>query len=169
MGISVSTVTRREFLHRAIISSAVASALLTQLAKQTLAEGGVRVYPETPEDVHRLWVEAFNRGNLYDLMALYEPGAAFVAQPGQIVSGAGAVRKALAGLLAMRPTINLQLRKVIPAGEIAQIISSWTITGTNPDGSPATFNGVTTDVVRRQGDGRWLLVIDNPFGAAAAG
>lgn len=127
------------------------------------------MYPETPEEVHHLWVEAFNGGNLDDLVALYESGAALVPQPGQIVSGATAVREALAGFLTMRPKIDLQLRKVIRAGEIAQIISSWTISGTGPNGSPVTFNGVTTDVVRRQADGRWLVVIDNPYGTAAVG
>lgn len=127
------------------------------------------MYPETPEEVHHLWVDAFNRNNLDDLVALYEPGATFVPQPGQIVSGAAAVKEALAGFLAIRPKIDLRLRKVIEAGEIAQIISSWTITGTGPDGSAVTFNGVTTDVVRRQADGRWLVIIDNPYGAAAAG
>lgn len=127
------------------------------------------MYPETPEEVHHLWVDAFNRNNLDDLVALYEPGATFVPQPGQIVSGAAAVKEALAGFLAIRPKIDLRLRKVIEAGEIAQIISSWTIIGTGPDGSAVTFNGVTTDVVRRQADGRWLVIIDNPYGAAAAG
>ena len=32
-----------------------------------------------PEDLHRLWVERVNAGDLDGLVALYEPAGAFVA------------------------------------------------------------------------------------------
>jgi ketosteroid isomerase-like protein len=35
---------------------------------------------------------------------------------------------------------------------------------TAPGGSPLELAGRFTDVVRRQPDGRWLFVIDNPYG-----
>jgi ketosteroid isomerase-like protein len=31
------------------------------------------------------------------------------------------------------------------------------------------MDGVTSDVLRRQADGRWLFVIDNPWGAGVLG
>ncbi len=123
----------------------------------------------TPQDVHTLWAEAFNRGSLDALMGLYEPGASFVPQPGQVVSGLDAVRQALAGLLALRGTIHLQPRMVVQAEDVAQLLSTWTISATGQDGKPVTLTGQTTDVVRRQPDGTWRIVIDNPYGSAAAG
>jgi len=36
--------------------------------------------------------------------------------------------------------------------------------GTGPDGRPITVQGTSADVLRKQADGRWLLVIDHPFG-----
>lgn len=36
--------------------------------------------------------------------------------------------------------------------------------GVAPDGSPVTGSGLSVAVLRRQTDGRWLMVIDNPFG-----
>ena len=41
--------------------------------------------------------------------------------------------------------------------------------GTAADGSEVNLTGQTSDVVRRQADGTWLLVIDNPFGCEGIG
>ena len=38
----------------------------------------------------------------------------------------------------------------------------WTSRATLPDGTAKTFEGLATDIVRRQPDGRWLLVLDKP-------
>jgi len=46
----------------------------------------------TPEQIHRLFEEAFNAGDLDGLMELYEPDAALIAQPG--VSPTGVSRPA---------------------------------------------------------------------------
>ncbi len=124
---------------------------------------------QTPEAVHHLFMEAFNRSDLDGLMALYEPGATLVPAPGQTVTGAQAIRQALTGFLALKGTIDIQLKKVLQAEDIAQVLSTWTIKGTGPDGSPLTLNGQTTDVVRLQSDGSWRLVIDNPFAFHAVG
>jgi ketosteroid isomerase-like protein len=36
--------------------------------------------------------------------------------------------------------------------------------GTAPDGSAVTASGLSVAVLRRQPEGRWLMVIDHPFG-----
>jgi ketosteroid isomerase-like protein len=41
----------------------------------------------TPEQIHRLFEEAFNAGDLDGLMELYEPDAALIAQPGSVAHG----------------------------------------------------------------------------------
>jgi ketosteroid isomerase-like protein len=42
------------------------------------------------------------------------------------------------------------------------------VNGTDVNGNAIALAGQTSDVVRRQTDGTWLLIIDNPYGAAAA-
>jgi ketosteroid isomerase-like protein len=37
---------------------------------------------------------------------------------------------------------------------------------TGPDGKPAQVSGQSVEVVRRQANGDWLFVIDEPFGVA---
>lgn len=121
-----------------------------------------------PETVHRLWVEGVNRGDLDGLAELYEDDAAFVVQPGLVVTGTAAVRQATADLLAVRPSATLEVREVVRAGDVALLISSWHLTGSAADGSAVDVGGQTSDVVRRQADGTWKFAIDNPWGDAAA-
>ena len=121
---------------------------------------------QTPEEVHRLFAERFNAGDLDGLMALYEDGAAIAPQPGQVLVGTQAARGALEGFLAMRGTIELKPRHVIEAGELALLISDWTLSATGEGGESTTMGSTATDVVRKQSDGSWLIVIDNPFGTS---
>ena len=120
----------------------------------------------TPEEMPRLWAEHFVAGDLDALVALYEADATLVAQPGAVVIGTEAIREDLSGLLAMRPTFNLEGRKVLQTGDIALSFADWTLAGTSPDGEPIEMAGQTSDVLRRQPDGTWRFVIDNPWGSA---
>jgi ketosteroid isomerase-like protein len=52
------------------------------------------------------------------------------------------------------------------AGGIALASASWEIRGTGPDGDPVEVRGASADLLRRHGDGRWLLVVDRPFGGS---
>jgi uncharacterized protein (TIGR02246 family) len=118
----------------------------------------------TPQEVPRLFAEAFGVGNLEAIMELYEPHATLVAQPGQVVTGTEAIREVVGAFLAMEPKYDFEVRKVFEADDLALLFADWTINGTDPDGNAIEMSGQTTDVVRRQPDGSWLFVIDNPFG-----
>jgi ketosteroid isomerase-like protein len=53
----------------------------------------------------------------------------------------------------------------ISAGEVALASATWQISGGGPDGKPIDVRETSADLLRRQPDGRWLLVVDHPFGA----
>jgi len=121
----------------------------------------------TPEAVHSEWMKAFNTGNLAGMMALYESDASVVSEPGgEVVSGRPALEENLQGFLSLGGQINLRLQRCIQSNGLAILYSGWTMNGHAPDGSEVNLKHQTTDVVRRQEDGTWLLVIDNPFGCA---
>jgi uncharacterized protein (TIGR02246 family) len=119
-----------------------------------------------PEEVAQLWAESLTAGNLEALVELYEPDATLVAQPGEVVTGVEAIREVLSALLAMEPTFNLEVRKVLQTGELALSFADWTLSGTGPEGEAIEMAAQTSDVLRRQADGTWCFVIDNPFGSA---
>jgi uncharacterized protein (TIGR02246 family) len=122
-----------------------------------------------PDEVHRLFTQYFTAGDIDALVSLYEPTAVLLPQPGQKVSGHAAIREALAAFLAMNGKFQMAPPKVIQATDVAIVFAEWTLSALAADGSPIRLSGHTSDVVRRQPDGRWLLAIDSPFGAAGAG
>jgi uncharacterized protein (TIGR02246 family) len=118
-----------------------------------------------PEEAVQAFFDAFNSGNLEAVVALYEPKARLVAQPGQMAEGHAAIREALSGFLAMKGTLTPEKKALVAAGDIALSVVKWTLKGTGPDRAPVRMEGTTSDVLRKQADGRWLFVIDNPWGA----
>ena len=120
----------------------------------------------TPAQVITDFAAALHDGRLDDAVALYEPDAAFIPQPGaEPLHGLDQIRAALAGFAALRPTLTPDIRKVVQAGDIATVLNSWTLDGTAPDGSALRLSGTSADVMRRRPDGTWALLIDDPWGA----
>lgn len=117
------------------------------------------------ETVNQL-IEAINRGNLEEALALYEPQASMVVEPGKNANGPAALRQALEGFIRLRPTLKSEQHVVVQAGDLVLNCSEWTLSGTGPDGKPVQMSGLSADVLRRQPDGRWLIAVDNPWGTA---
>lgn len=118
----------------------------------------------TPEQVLKSIVEGINSGNLDALMSLYEPQAAFATQPGSLARALPGIRDGLAGFIAMKGTLDLAVTRVLEAGDLALVIGVWSFAGTGPEGEPVTLTARNADVLRRQTDGTWRFVIDNPWG-----
>ena len=117
-----------------------------------------------PEEIHKEFVEAFNAGDLEALVALYEPEAVFVVDGNRPVIGIEAIREAYRGFLAAHPKISLETRGIYRRGDdIALLHGRWKLTGTGPDGAEVSREGRNTEVVRRQADGSWKFIIDNPL------
>ncbi len=118
----------------------------------------------TPEEVLKSIVEGINAGDFSSLMPLYEREAAFATQPGTLARGPQGIREALAGFIAMKGTLDLKVTRVLEASDLALVATVWSFTGTGPDGKPVKLAAKSADVLRRQTDGSWRLVIDNPWG-----
>jgi ketosteroid isomerase-like protein len=104
-----------------------------------------------PEDLGLLFLERANAGDVEGLVALYEPGAVLAFPPGQLATGHDEIRAVYAGLLAGRPGFSSAGQQpVIRHGELA-------LTSTRLPGG-----GATVEVARRQPDGSWRWVIDQP-------
>lgn len=118
----------------------------------------------TPEQVLASIVEGINTGNLDALMNLYEAQAAFATQPGSLAHGLQGIRDGLAGFIAMKGTLDLKVTRVLEVNDLALVIGTWSFAGTGPDGQPVRLAAQNADVLRRQSDGSWRFVIDNPWG-----
>jgi uncharacterized protein (TIGR02246 family) len=111
----------------------------------------------TPSEIHILFLDAFNGGDLEALVALYELGAVLVIS-GQAVVGRDTIREAYQHILQNRGQMELKTRSVVESGEgLAVLHADWTL-----QSSGSAASGISTEVVRRQSDGTWLFVIDEP-------
>jgi len=118
-----------------------------------------------PVDIVNQLVDAINGGDLERAVAAYAPGAVLVVQPGRLARGSTELREALAAFIALKGTLTSEAQEMIEAGDVALIVSRWSLRGTDPAGTPVTLSGESSDILRRQGDGRWLIALDNPWGA----
>ena len=118
----------------------------------------------TPEQVLESIVAGINSGDLESLMPLYEGEAAFATEPGSLAHGPSGVSEALTGFISMKGELDLEVTRVLEVGDLALVTGVWSFNGTGPDGEPVRLAAKNADVLRRQDDGTWRFVIDNPWG-----
>ncbi len=144
-------------------TAAFRTLLLTGMNIGRPTVGGATVNVIRPEDFHQSYADAFNSGDVDSVVGLYERAARFVPQPNQVASGHAAIGEALRRFQAMG-TMAAETRYCLTSGDVALASASWRINGAGPDGEPVALQGTSADLLRRQADGRWLLVVDHPFG-----
>ena len=118
----------------------------------------------TPEQVLESIVTGINSGDLDSLLPLYESDAAFASEPGSLAHGAPGISQALTGFISMNGELDLEVTRVLEVDDLALVTGVWSFNGTGPDGEPVQLAARNADVLRRQGDGSWRFVIDNPWG-----
>ena len=107
----------------------------------------------------------FNARDLDGLLSLYEEDAVFVRGPDDYVVGHEAIGAALQPFFDTGGKISFKVRHAVAHDDIALLSNEYTLEGVGEDGEPFVMIGKTSEVLRRQEDGRWLYIIDHPSGA----
>ncbi len=113
---------------------------------------GDRETASTPEDITRLFVERVNAGDAEGAAELYAPDAVMAYPPGRLTVGRNAIRGVLESMVAAGAHLEVETPlPTIRCGDVA-------LTSTpSKDG-----RGNRVQVVRQQGNGSWLRIIDRP-------
>ncbi len=114
-----------------------------------------------PVELHRLFEAAINNKDAEGLLALYDPDGVAMHLDGSTRTGS-ALQAMVDDLLTTIDHIEGETRKVLVAGDTALMSASWRAQLTTPEG-PAEAAGTTAEVARRQADGTWRWVIDDPL------
>ena len=105
-----------------------------------------------PEDLTRLFVDRANAGDAEGIALLYEPDAVMAYPPGELTVGRAAIRELWEVALEPRPRFaHEEPRPTLVRGDLAL---ATTVAGDEA--------GARAQVVRRQPDGTWLRVLDQP-------
>jgi ketosteroid isomerase-like protein len=118
----------------------------------------------TPEAVHAVLEDAFNRSDLDAYTEAYEPLATLVVPPeGRVVSGRAQIRAATAPVFAGQVRLRSRVLKTVDGGGLALTHARWELTGTDADGTPMIMTGRGTIVSQRRPDGTWGILLDDPM------
>jgi ketosteroid isomerase-like protein len=117
-----------------------------------------REKPRRPEDLTRLFVERANAKDAEGLSLLYEEDAVMAYPPGSRTVGRAAIRAFWAEALPRLPQFE-------PEPPLPTLTSGDLALMSTP---PKDGAGARAQVVRRQPDGTWLRVLDQPEFTAPA-
>jgi uncharacterized protein (TIGR02246 family) len=115
-----------------------------------------------PEDLSRFFLERANAGDVEGVAALYESEAALANPPGKVTTGIQAIRQFYQQLFAGRPTFKGETQPALCVGDLALTSTQFSVSVVGPDGQMMTTRTATAEIARRQPDGAWLWVIDQP-------
>ena len=109
-----------------------------------------------PNELHALFVEAFNRCDAEALADLYEPDAVLMTRAGT-AAGREAICEAYRQMLKLGGRMELQTLSILASTDVALLHSAWVI-----DRDGKTRSGTSNEVARRQSGGTWLFLLDEP-------
>jgi uncharacterized protein (TIGR02246 family) len=126
-------------------------------------EGGPKMSTDVPESWPDEFTTHLNAGDLEGVMALYEPDARFVARSGDILVGRD-LRQALAELIRTKTNMRGRVVRVVTVGDIALLYTDFEGSTVDATGKTVEVRYNAIEVLRRQADGAWKLIVGDPQG-----
>lgn len=104
-----------------------------------------------PNDLGRYFIERGNAGDVDGLVELYEPDAVLAFPPGNVATGHAEIREVYEQFVAAAPVLAPgRQHPALVSGDLALTMCTL------------TTGEVTVEIARRQPDGSWLWVVDQP-------
>ncbi len=108
---------------------------------------------------------AFHNKDIKGVMKSYEPDAVVVFEPQQPVSDENVLTEMFKGAFTLDPRFEYSGHEVFVNGNIAMHIAPWEMKGQAPDGTKVAQSGLSIAILRKQENGEWLMIFDNPHGS----
>lgn len=123
-----------------------------------------------PEDCSRILIAALESGDIDTAVSLYEPDAVLFKKSGAPMIGLDAIRADNAGLIALKPKFRIAFIKSTISGDgmLATNRMKADLMWNDAEGKAKQGSVDTLEVLRKQPDGSWRYVIDDPYGSMRA-
>jgi ketosteroid isomerase-like protein len=123
-----------------------------------------------PDDCSRILVAALESGDIETSVALYEPTAVLFSKSGRTMTGLDAIRQNNASLIALKPTFAIDFIKSTISGDgtLATNRMKANLSWKDAEGKLVEASVDTLEVLRKQEDGSWRYIIDDPYGSMRA-
>ncbi len=109
-----------------------------------------------PNEMHQLFIVALLKDRIEQAYSLYSTDAVFVTSEGE-ARGEEAIKAQLCRFAPLAPRMELVERSMTVTADVAQVKLLWRLRGTN-------IEYAALDVLRRNSEGHWQFLIDNPYG-----
>ena len=108
---------------------------------------------------------AFHQSDINGVMSSYEERAAVMFEVGKSISDKHTLQQMFSNAFQLKPHFTYPKgHEVYIANDLALHIAPWLMQGKAPDGSDIEQQGLSVAVLRKQHNGEWRIVLDNPHG-----
>lgn len=118
-----------------------------------------------PEDAVKYFRNCIFRGDLKGAVSCFDSEAVYIERDGQEIKGLDNIEKALESICAWKPEIKGVKHRVTIAGDLAVWIDKYVVKAKMPNGEAMEMQGITACLMKRNDEGMWLWMVDNPFAA----
>lgn len=99
-------------------------------------------------------------------MSCFDSQGIYIDSDGKEIRGRTQIEKAISTLCALELEIKGSEPHLTTIGDLSLWLDEWEMIGKTPDGHLIKNHGHTTCLMKRNEEGVWLWLVDNPFGAA---
>lgn len=117
--------------------------------------------PTRAQDAHKSLADAYNTGDLNTVLSMYDTSGIIVAEPEKPVSGKEKFEAAVKGILSIKGKMEIKTVYCLESADVAIGRSEWSIR----DGGEVKVSAKGIELMKRQQDGTWKVLIDHAFGA----
>jgi uncharacterized protein (TIGR02246 family) len=120
--------------------------------------------PQKPEDWPSQFTKHLNAGDLDAVVELYAADARFVSPDGGTIVGRDKIRDVLAGLIKGKTRLEGRVIRAVTVGDTAILYTDFEGTTVDASGKASDMRSKAIEVLRRQPDGTWRLIVGDPNG-----
>ena len=104
-------------------------------------------------------------GDLQGALNCFDKDATYIERDGQEITGLENIEKSMEHLCTWKPKIVGSKSRVTIVGNLAIWVDKWSLNAIMPDGNPIEMNGATSCMMKKNEEGIWVWLVDNPFAA----